>query len=63
MKLSPTFYVFIGEDEDKLNAADKYNDDNPQTQTTASSGRSPEPFAGTNSRTANALEHGRATTR
>ena len=59
MKLSPTFYVFISEDKVKLNVAEKYNDDNSQTQTTASSGRSPEPFAGSDSRAANALEHGR----
>jgi hypothetical protein len=63
MKLSPTFYVFIGEDKVKLNVAEKLNDDNSQTQTTASSGRSPEPFAGSDSRAANALEHGRTTAR
>ncbi|MBV9889031.1 MAG: hypothetical protein JO119_21005 [Acidobacteria bacterium] len=28
MKLSPTFYVFTGEEKVKLHAADKYNDDN-----------------------------------
>ncbi len=31
MKLSPTFYVFMGEDTVKLNVAEKYNDDNSQT--------------------------------
>src|SRR6267143_4805069 len=40
------FYVCIGEGEDKLNVAEKFNDAHSY-QTTAPDGRSAKPFAGT----------------
>ena len=42
----PALYVFTGEEGDKLNVAEKPNDDHRE-QTTAPDGRSAKPFAGT----------------